>query len=126
MPPGVTPVAGPAEIFVHLGSHSVSPGSILTGDVAVVNSSTEFPVRAALRGRIDFADGSHRLLQISQPVQLAPQGSMVFQLFLPLPQDVPPGEGTLSVTAFVGYRPAPGAMSIHVARDADTFEVVGP
>ena len=126
LPPGVTPSAGPVEVFVHLSTDSASPGGILTGDVAIVNSSTEFAVRGTLRAEIAFADGSSQMLNFPHPLILAPEGSMIFQVFLPLSEDVPLGEATLGVTAYVGYRPTGGMMSIHVARDTDSFEIVEP
>jgi len=120
-------VAGPLEVFVDVSTQTVSPGSVVSADVALVNSSLDFPLQGALRAELVFADGTRQALRLPQPLRLDPDSAILYQVFLPLPEDASLGTATLAFTARVGYRPAPGApLRSHVARDTDTFEVVAP
>ena len=126
VPPGTTPVAGPVEVFVQVSTETVVPGGFVMADVAIVNSSLDSVVHGSLRASIVFADGTRQGLRLPQPLILAPDSAILYSLFLPVPGGTELGEARFAVSAFVGYRPGAGSPRTHVARDADTFEVVAP
>jgi len=126
VPPGTTPVAGPVEVFVQVSTDTVAPGGFVVADVAIVNSSTDRRVHGSLRAAIVFADGSRQSLRFPQPLILDPDSSILFSVFLPVPEGAELGEALLGVSAFVGYGAGTGMPRVHVARDTDTFEVVAP
>jgi hypothetical protein len=55
---------------------------------------------------------------------LDPDSTLLFQLFVPVAEDAALGDATFVATAIVGG-PSTGGRR-HIARDADTFEVVAP
>jgi len=126
VPPNTTPVAGPVEVFVHVSTETVAPGGFVVADVAIVNSSPDTVVHGSLRASIVFADGTRQRLRLDQPLLLDPDSTILYSIFLPVPEDAELGEARFGVSAFVGYRPGAGPPRTHVARDADTFEVVAP
>jgi len=125
-PPMTTPVAGPVEVFVQVHTEAVAPAGFVVADVAIVNSSSSATVHGSLRSAIRFADGTRQALRFPQPLILDPDSTILFSLFVPVPEDAALGEARFGVTAFVGYGAGTGMPRVHVARDTDTFEVVAP